>query len=55
LHGREGNAERILVGEPENNRTFRKPIHRRRANIKIEIKEREWEILNCIYMSWSKE
>jgi hypothetical protein len=42
------NAQRILVGKPEEKRTLKRPTHRCECNIKINLGETKLDGVNCI-------
>jgi len=45
------NAYRILVGKPERKRPLRRPRCRWEDNIRIDVREIEWEIVNWIHLT----
>jgi hypothetical protein len=49
--GKKRNAYRILVGKPEGKRPLRKPRHRWVDNIKVDLREMEWDGVDWIDMA----
>jgi hypothetical protein len=47
--GEKRNATRVLVGEPEGKRPLRRPTRRWGDNIKVDLKEIEWDDYGWIH------
>jgi hypothetical protein len=45
-HGEKKNAYKILVGKPEGKRPLGRPGHRWRDNIKMELREIRWDVMD---------
>jgi hypothetical protein len=45
------NAYKILFGRPEVKRSLRKPRHKREDNIKMDLRERVWEVVEWIHLT----
>lgn len=43
-----------MVGQPEGEKLFRVPRHRREYDIKINLNEIGWKSLGCIHLAWDK-
>jgi hypothetical protein len=46
---------RILVGNPEGNRPLGRPRRRRVDNIKMDLREIEWDGVDWIYMAQNRD
>ena len=42
------NAYTVLVGKSEGERLFGKPRHGWEDDIKMDLKERDWKVVNCV-------
>jgi hypothetical protein len=49
------NAYRILVGKPEGNRPLRRPKCRWIDNIKMDLRERQWEDMDWIDLAQERD
>jgi hypothetical protein len=49
------NANRILVGKSEGKRLLRRPRRRRIDNIKIDLRENEWDGMDCIDLGQDRD
>jgi hypothetical protein len=45
------NAYRLLMGKPEGKRPLERPTRRWVDNIKMDLREREWDIMDWIHMA----
>jgi hypothetical protein len=45
----------ILVGKPEGKRPLGRPRCRRKENIRIDIRENGWEVVNWIHLGQNKD
>jgi len=63
MHGSDGSAHKILVGKHEGNRPIRRPRCRWEDNIRMNLREIEWEyvdwmhlahVRNCVTISFSR-
>jgi len=50
-HWRDENAYKILVGKPEGKRPCRRHRHRWEGNIRMDLSERVWEGVDCMYLA----
>jgi hypothetical protein len=53
--GQKRNAYSILVGEPESKRPLRRPRRRRVDNIKIDLREIEWDGMDWINLAQDRD
>jgi hypothetical protein len=49
------NAYRILVGKPEGKRPLGRPRSRRVNNIKVDLRETGWDVLDWIYLAQDRD
>jgi hypothetical protein len=49
------NAYRILVGKPEGKRQVGRPRHRWEDNIKMDIREIEWDGMDCMNLTEDRD
>jgi len=49
------NAYKILVGKPEGKRPFRRSRHRWEDNIRMDLKEIGWEVVDCIHLAEDRD
>jgi hypothetical protein len=49
------NAYRILVGKPEGNRRLRRPRRRWVKNIKMDLRETEWDVMDRVNMAQDRD
>jgi hypothetical protein len=54
-NGARRNAYRILVGKPEGNRPLGRPRFRWLNNIKMVLRETEWDGMDWIYLAQNKD
>jgi hypothetical protein len=45
-HGRDEECVKMLVGNPEGRRPLERPRHRYKNNIKMNLKQIEWEVVD---------
>jgi hypothetical protein len=53
--GEKKNAYRIMAGKPEGKRPLRKPRRRWVDNIKMDLREIEWDDVDCIDMARDRD
>jgi hypothetical protein len=53
--GKKRNAYRILVGNPEGKKPLRRPRHRWVDNIKMDLREIEWDGIDWIYLAQNRD
>jgi hypothetical protein len=53
--GEKRNGYRIFVGMPEGQRPLGRPRHRRVDNIKIDLREIGWNVMDWIYLAQDRD
>jgi hypothetical protein len=53
--GEKRNAFSSLVGKPEGRRSRGQPMHRQKDNVKLDVKEIEWECVNGNHLARVRE